>query len=82
MVEGRIFWDVAFPEGSQADRPAYFDAMNSTIAQLHLIDPDAAGLGDYGKLGNYFARQIARWTRQYHEDVEAGRIVRQRERTY
>ena len=75
MVEGRIFWNVAFPEVSREDRPAYFDAMNATIAQLHLVDPEAAGLGDYGKPGNYFARQIARWSKQYVEDVEAGRVA-------
>ena len=75
MVEGRIFWDTAFPEVSNAERPAYFDAMNATIAGLHRIDPEAAGLGDYGKPGNYFARQIARWSKQYGEDVEAGRVA-------
>ncbi|HEY5711888.1 MAG TPA: phosphotransferase [Allosphingosinicella sp.] len=75
MVEGRIFWNVAFPEVSESERPAYFDAMNATIAQLHQIDPEAAGLGDYGKPGNYFARQIARWSKQYREDVEAGRVA-------
>ncbi|MFN3945623.1 MAG: phosphotransferase [Allosphingosinicella sp.] len=74
MVEGRIFWDPAFGEVPRADRPAYFDAMNRTIAALHLIDPDAAGLGDYGKPGNYFARQIGRWSKQYLGDVEAGRV--------
>jgi aminoglycoside phosphotransferase (APT) family kinase protein len=75
MVEGRIFWDTAFPEVPQAERPAYFDAMNATMAALHRIDPEAAGLGDYGKPGNYFARQIARWSKQYVEDVEAGRVA-------
>jgi aminoglycoside phosphotransferase (APT) family kinase protein len=75
MVEGRIFWNAAFPEVSDADRPAYFDAMNATIAALHRIDPEAAGLGDYGKPGNYFARQIARWSKQYEGDVEAGRVA-------
>jgi aminoglycoside phosphotransferase (APT) family kinase protein len=48
--------------------------MNATIAQLHMIDPEAAGLGDYGKPGNYFARQIGRWSKQYLGDVEAGRL--------
>ncbi|WP_284734359.1 phosphotransferase family protein [Sphingosinicella terrae] len=75
MVQGRIFWDPAFPEIAAAERPAYFDAMNATIAALHRIDPQEAGLGDYGKPGNYFARQIARWSRQYREDEAAGRIA-------
>ena len=75
MVEGRIFWDPAFAELPAADRPAYFDAMNATIAALHRIDPDEAGLSDYGKPGNYFARQIARWSKQYEQDVEAGRVA-------
>jgi aminoglycoside phosphotransferase (APT) family kinase protein len=75
MVEGRIFWDITFPEVSRAERPAYFDAMNATIARLHTIDPEAACLGDYGKPGNYFARQIGRWSKQYLGDVEAGRLA-------
>jgi aminoglycoside phosphotransferase (APT) family kinase protein len=75
MVEGRIFWEPTFPEVPAEDRPAYFDAMNATQAALHLIDPEAAGLGDYGKPGNYFARQIGRWSKQYIEDAEAGRIA-------
>lgn len=75
MVEGRIVWDTTFPDVSAAERPAYFDAMNATMAQLHMIDPEAAGLGDYGKPGNYFARQIGRWSKQYVEDVEAGRVA-------
>jgi aminoglycoside phosphotransferase (APT) family kinase protein len=75
MVDGRIFWDTAFPEIGQAERPAYFDAMNAAMAALHRIDPEAAGLGDYGKPGNYFARQIARWSTQYAGDVEAGRVA-------
>ncbi len=73
MIEGRIFWDASIPEISADERPAYFDAMNTTIAQLHGYDPDAIGLGDYGKPGNYFARQIGRWSRQYLEDADAGR---------
>jgi aminoglycoside phosphotransferase (APT) family kinase protein len=73
MVEGRIFWDATFPEVSREDRPAYFDAMNETIARLHGVDYQAVGLGDYGRPGNYFARQIGRWSKQYLEDAEAGR---------
>lgn len=73
MVEGRIFWDARFPDVGHAERPAYFDAMNETIAQLHSIDYNAVGLDSYGKPGNYFARQISRWSRQYLEDTDAGR---------
>ena len=73
MVEGRIFWDATFPGVSQQERAACFDAMNAAIARLHLIDYAAIGLADYGKPGNYFARQISRWSRQYLEDADAGR---------
>jgi aminoglycoside phosphotransferase (APT) family kinase protein len=73
MVEGRIFWDATLPDIRRDQRPAYFDAMNETIARLHTIDPVAVGLADYGRPDAYFARQIARWSRQYLEDPEAGR---------
>jgi aminoglycoside phosphotransferase (APT) family kinase protein len=74
-VEGRIFWDADFPQLSRAERPAYFDAMNATIARLHAIDPAEAGLADYGKPGNYFERQIGRWSKQYLADEDAGRVA-------
>jgi aminoglycoside phosphotransferase (APT) family kinase protein len=73
LIEGRIFWDTAFRDVAKAERAAYFDAMNATIAALHHVDYEAVGLGDYGKPGNYFERQIGRWSRQYAEDVEGGR---------
>lgn len=73
MVEGRIFWDTALPELARGERAAYFDAMNETIASLHGLDYESLGLGDYGRPGNYFARQIDRWSRQYQSDTEAGR---------
>jgi aminoglycoside phosphotransferase (APT) family kinase protein len=73
FVNGRIIWDATFPNVARADRPRYFDAMNATIAQLHSIDYRAIGLGDYGRPGNYFERQIARWSKQYLGDVDAGR---------
>jgi aminoglycoside phosphotransferase (APT) family kinase protein len=72
-VAGRIVWDAAFPDVGRADRPLYFDAMNATLAQLHRIDHAAIGLADYGRTGNYFERQIARWSKQYQEDEAAGR---------
>ena len=74
-VDGRIFWDARFPDVPVAERAAYYDAMNATIASLHSIEPAAVGLGDYGKPGDYFARQISRWTRQYEQDVGAGRVA-------
>ncbi len=73
MVEGRIFWDATFPDVPHAERPAYFDAMNATLAALHGIDYAAIGLSDYGRPGNYFARQIDRWSKQYLADTDAGR---------
>ncbi len=73
MVEGRIFWDATLPDVFRDERAAYFDAMNETIAALHQIDPGAIGLGDYGRPGNYFERQIARWSKQYLGDTNAGR---------
>lgn len=72
-VAGRIFWDAAFPDVSRADRPQYYDAMNNTLARLHCIDPVAVGLADFGRTGNYFERQIGRWSAQYLEDEAAGR---------
>ena len=73
LVEGRIFWDSSFPDVPDGDRPAYFSAMNETIARLHSVDYEALGLSDYGRAGNYFQRQIGRWSRQYLEDELAGR---------
>jgi aminoglycoside phosphotransferase (APT) family kinase protein len=73
MVSGRIFWDSTLPTLTRDERPTYFDAMNATIAKLHLLGPSSIGLADYGKGGNYFERQIARWSRQYLEDKAAGR---------
>lgn len=73
MIEGRIFWDATLPTVLRAERAAYFDAMNATLAQLHCINHAAIGLADYGAPGNYMARQIARWSRQYLEDADAGR---------
>lgn len=73
MVEGRIFWDASVPDVSPGGRAAIFDAMNAAIATLHGIDAVTAGLGDYGRPGNYFERQIARWSTQYRDDADAGR---------
>jgi aminoglycoside phosphotransferase (APT) family kinase protein len=73
LVEGRIFWDATFPDVPIEERARYFDAMNATLAALHTVDHNAIGLDDYGRPGNYFARQIARWSKQYLDDTDAGR---------
>jgi len=65
MVEGRILWDPALPEMDNDTRAAHYDAMNDTLAKLHSVDPAAVGLADFGKPGNYFARQTDRWVKQY-----------------
>ncbi len=64
-VDGRIFWDPSLPDLSTAQRGAYYDEIMRVLAALHGIDVGAVGLGDFGKPGNYFERQIATWTKQY-----------------
>ena len=64
-VEGRIFWDQRLPGMNREERTGIFDAMNRTIAALHKVDYNSVGLSDFGKPGDYFARQIARWSKQY-----------------
>lgn len=65
FAAGRNFWDATLPALTPAARGAIYDEMNRVMAQLHTLDFAAAGLADYGKPGNYFARQIARWSKQY-----------------
>jgi len=65
MVEGRTFWDGTLPDVPKADRRAYYDAMVDRLAALHAIDHEAVGLGDFARPGNYFERQVQRWTKQY-----------------
>ncbi|MFQ3200139.1 MAG: aminoglycoside phosphotransferase (APT) family kinase protein [Zhongshania sp.] len=64
-LDGRIFWNAALPEQTPAERGAIYDAMNQVLADLHNVDVNKVGLSDYGKPGNYFERQIGRWTKQY-----------------
>ena len=73
MVPGRIFWDATLDGTPPDQRALYYDAMNEVIARLHLIDYCKVGLSDFGKPGNYVARQLARWSRQYLADEVAGR---------
>lgn len=67
-VEGRIFW--TYENLPQTERLGLFDAMNATLADLHLVDYKAIGLEDFGKKGDYFSRQISRWSKQYLASVD------------
>ena len=67
MAEGRSYADGSLPDFEPAVRTKIYEALVDTLAQLHAIDPGKAGLGDFGKPGNYFERQVARWTRQYRD---------------
>ena len=75
FVDGRILWDPALPGMANAERSAIYAEMNRVVAALHRVDYKAVGLEDYGRPGNFFDRQIARWTRQYQasatEPIEA-----------
>ena len=65
FVDGRILWDPALPGLGNAERTAIYDDMNRVVATLHRVDYKAVGLADYGRAGNFFDRQIGRWTKQY-----------------
>ena len=71
FVEGRIFWDLDLPGLQPSERGAIYDNVNETIATLHNYDYRALGLEDFGKPGNYFARQISRWSGQYRASETA-----------
>lgn len=64
-VAGRIFWDPLLPELSPGERFAVYDDMNRVLAELHKVDAAKVGLAEFGRPGNYFARQIGRWWKQY-----------------
>lgn len=80
-LQGRIFPNYALPEVPAAERRAMYLSMAETMARLHRVDWAAIGLGDYGKPGNYFSRQIARWTRQWEmsktaENADIDHLIR------
>jgi aminoglycoside phosphotransferase (APT) family kinase protein len=64
-IEGRILWDPTLPGMTRAERAAHYDELNRIIAALHGVDFNALGLGDFGRVGHYIERQIARWSKQY-----------------
>ena len=69
-VEGRVLWEQSLPDASREQRGAIYDEMNRVIAALHTVRPTEIGLADYGKPGNYFERQIGRWSRQYQASAD------------
>jgi aminoglycoside phosphotransferase (APT) family kinase protein len=64
-VPGRIFWDCSMPDLSNTDRTSVFNSVCDTLARLHRLNPAAIGLESFGRPGNYFKRQISRWSQQY-----------------
>ena len=64
-VQGRVFWDPALPELSKTERAYYYRELIRVLAAIHGVDISGLGLSDYGRPGNYFERQISRWTKQY-----------------
>ncbi len=80
MEEGRVFWDPTLPSQSPEARRAIFTSKIETLAKLHMYDPNEIGLTDFGKPGNYFARQVDRWPKQYRASetqhiVEMERLI-------
>lgn len=65
FCEGRVLWEATLPEYDNATRGALYDEMNRVMVALHSVDIEAVGLADFGRPGNYYARQIDRWTKQY-----------------
>jgi aminoglycoside phosphotransferase (APT) family kinase protein len=65
FLDGRVFWDQRLPGIARAERRAMFDSMNAVIAALHSVNHTAVGLEGFGRPGNYMARQIGRWSKQY-----------------
>ena len=74
-VQGRVLWDGALPDSSSQQRSAIYSELNRVIAELHMVDYSAVGLSDFGRPGNYIARQMNRWIKQYRasetENIEA-----------
>jgi len=69
FVQGRVLWEQSLPGLGNTERGAIYDEMNRVIAALHRVDFAARGLASYGKPGNYFERQIGRWTKQYQASI-------------
>ena len=69
FVEGRVLWDQSLPGMTPTERSAIYDEMNRVMSALHKVKFGECGLADYGKPGNYFERQIGRWSKQYQASL-------------
>ena len=69
FMQGRVLWDQSLPGMTPAERAAIYDEMNRVIAALHSVKFAERGLAGYGKPGNYFERQIGRWSKQYQASI-------------
>jgi len=72
FCDGAVYWSASLPEvNDKAQRSNMYDAMNQALVALHSVDIEACGLSEYGKAGNYFERQLGRWTSQYrHTELQ------------
>lgn len=70
--DGRVFWDPALPELDKTERAGYYRELIRVLAAIHGVDIGSVGLGDYGRPGNYYERQVSRWTKQYKAAETAG----------
>ncbi len=68
-IPGRTHWNCALPDSNKEERHQTYDEINRVLAALHDVDIDTTGLNDYGRPGNYYARQLKRWTEQYRATV-------------
>ncbi len=65
MVTGRVFAETLLPSLTPPERRAIYLDLARVLAMLHSVDPEEVGLADFGRPGNYYERQIGRWTKQY-----------------
>ncbi len=77
FMQGRVLWDQALPDMTAAQRAEIYDEMNRVIAALHTVDFASRGLAGYGKPGNYFDRQIGRWSKQYKASADGAGLMSQ-----
>lgn len=81
FMDGNVYWDSSLPEmADKQTRSTMYQNMVTVMATMHSVNVDEVGLGDYGKPGNYFERQISRWTKQYrlsetHEIPEMDQLI-------